>query len=492
MSEIPDRVDVIILGTSLTNSIIAAACSRIGKSVLHLDKNNYYGDDWASFTFQQLIDWIKMNHPHNPSLESISDQLINKSRMFCIDLAPRFLYSNGPMVDLLVKSNVARYHEFKNNIRILCMVDDDIHVMPCRRNEVFTSPLLSNLADKRRLMKFIELCVKYNFDESTTTGDAMGQESEINSNSDKPIGVFLEEKGLKPLLREYIINSIAMVRPTDSTKEACQRIKKFMIATERYGRSPFLFPLYGCGEFPQSFCRLSAVFGGIYCLNTKIYDVKMNTKNELPTNNSEQTQNMIGDFEVKFSSCEHAVKSDMLVIDYNCAIELNLVKMPDISDKLSRAILITKKSIVPNDENNDFVSFLRIPPSDKDTNLVFVLEFNSSALVCPKGLNILYLWTKASLEKPENDLKPTVERIFKDNSECIIWEFYYHQLIKPQQDLTKMDQSAKVPGLQITSPPCDDIDYSGNLEEAERLFHQMCPDQEFLPRAPDPDEIIST
>lgn len=39
MSEsLPDTVDVVVLGTGLTESIIAAACSRSGFSVLHLDR----------------------------------------------------------------------------------------------------------------------------------------------------------------------------------------------------------------------------------------------------------------------------------------------------------------------------------------------------------------------------------------------------------------------------------------------------------------------
>lgn len=501
MNDIPEHVDVIILGTSLTNSIIAAACSRIGKSVLHLDNNNYYGDDWASFTFQQLIDWVKINYPQSSSLESINDELINKSRMFCLDLAPRFLYSNGPMVDLLVKSNVARYHEFKNNIRILCMIGDEIHIMPCRRNEVFTSPLLSNLADKRRLMKFIELCVKY----EPEGGDTQGDNDEIRTNSSRPIGEFLENRGLGQTLREYIINSIAMVRPSEPTEKACKRIKKFMIATERYGRSPFLFPLYGCGEFPQSFCRLSAVFGGVYCLNTQIDNVKVGSKViPLPGNVPEQQQ-PTGEFEVSFSDQKYTVKSDSLVVDYNSAINVrDSIKEPMFNDKLSRAIIITRKSIVPSNENNDFVSFMRIPPhSHTNCNLVFVLEFNSSALVCPKDMNIVYLWTRASGHKePEEDLSSTVERLFKcdeNEDDCIIWKFYYHQLTyfvndEQQENSTVLDASPTdtLPGLYITSPPCDEIDYGSNIREAERLFKLMCPDQEFLPRAPDPDEIIST
>ena len=36
--------------------------------------------------------------------------------------------------------------------------------------------------------------------------------------------------------------------------------------------SPYLYPLYGLGELPQSFARLAAVHGGTYMLNSKLDD----------------------------------------------------------------------------------------------------------------------------------------------------------------------------------------------------------------------------
>ena len=33
------------------------------------------------------------------------------------------------------------------------------------------------------------------------------------------------------------------------------------------GGSPYIYPLYGLGELPQAFARLSAVYGGTYMLN---------------------------------------------------------------------------------------------------------------------------------------------------------------------------------------------------------------------------------
>lgn len=444
-NSIPSSVDCIILGTGLTNSIVAAACSRIGKTVLHLDKNAYYGDQWASFTIQQLIDWIKLNDPNNQNcVDDVPKELCEKSRMFCIDLCPRLLFSTGEMVNLLVKSNVSRYHEFKNNIRILSKVDNEIHVIPCRRSEVFNSPLLSNLIDKRKLMKFVEQCIKYDPDQEGS------ETSPIAKCAEQSIFDYLESQGLNNTLKQYIINSIAMVEPTETTKKACENIKKFMFSTERFGRSPFLFPLFGCGEFPQSFCRLSAVFGGIYCLNTQIELLP-----ELESSDQAgKTSNNIEKYSVKFSNSNQKVRSSHLVHDHATAITL------------SRAILITKSSLVKNEEN--LLSFLRIPPSCDNENLINLLELNASVMVCPPDTNIVYMWTKSSQSSSaKSDLGPTVEKIF--DSSTILWTYYFHQ----------------------RATDLDDLDYKGCIEEARRIFNDMYPEEEFLPRAPDPDEIVT-
>lgn len=57
--DLEPQFDVVIIGTGLAESILSAACSRIGKSVLHLDKNSFYGEGWASFSFEQLVEWLR-------------------------------------------------------------------------------------------------------------------------------------------------------------------------------------------------------------------------------------------------------------------------------------------------------------------------------------------------------------------------------------------------------------------------------------------------
>lgn len=51
-------------------------------------------------------------------------------------------------------------------------------------------------------------------------------------------------------------------------KEGLQSTHKFARSMGRFGKGAYLCPLYGGGsEIAQAFCRVCAVYGGIYILN---------------------------------------------------------------------------------------------------------------------------------------------------------------------------------------------------------------------------------
>ena len=54
------------------------------------------------------------------------------------------------------------------------------------------------------------------------------------------------------------------------------RSVNFILAIYLYfptGKSPYLYPLYGLGELPQGFARLSAIYGGTYMLDKPIDEI---------------------------------------------------------------------------------------------------------------------------------------------------------------------------------------------------------------------------
>jgi len=85
--------------------------------------------------------------------------------------------------------------------------------------------------------------------------------------------------GLEATTRDFIGHAMALYQ-TDNYQEekgqapeAIERIRLYGNSVSRYGKSPYIYPLYGLGELPQGFARLSAIYGGTYMLNTNIDEV---------------------------------------------------------------------------------------------------------------------------------------------------------------------------------------------------------------------------
>lgn len=55
--------------------------------------------------------------------------------------------------------------------------------------------------------------------------------------------------------------------------ETFLRIRLYFESLARYAKSPYIYPLYGLGELPQAFARLSAIYGGTYMLNKPVDEI---------------------------------------------------------------------------------------------------------------------------------------------------------------------------------------------------------------------------
>lgn len=62
-----------------TESVVAAAGSRIGKTVLHIDPNDFYGGVWASFNLENMQHFVDGQRPNNtqPSSGSSAERTNN-------------------------------------------------------------------------------------------------------------------------------------------------------------------------------------------------------------------------------------------------------------------------------------------------------------------------------------------------------------------------------------------------------------------------------
>lgn len=85
--------------------------------------------------------------------------------------------------------------------------------------------------------------------------------------------------GLEASTRDFVGHSMALYTSDEYATEkgmaedVVKRIRLYVNSMARYGKSPYIYPLYGLGELPQGFARLSAIYGGTYMLNTHIDEV---------------------------------------------------------------------------------------------------------------------------------------------------------------------------------------------------------------------------
>ncbi|PIL36591.1 hypothetical protein GSI_00280 [Ganoderma sinense ZZ0214-1] len=272
--------DVVVLGTGLSESIVAAALSKAGFKVAHVDNNQYYGGDEASLTLDELAEWadIRSGRQDVPASDYLATQKARytsisrsrtvppQARQYAVSLAPSIVPSIGPHIDSLIASGVSRYGSFKL-LEKVAVYDRPglVQSVPGSKEDVFKSKALS-LIDKRRLMRFLMFAA----------GEFEGKK-ELEGKEQSPFVQYLREVFS---LDDKAVNAIAYalafcVSGEESTLPALQRIRQYLRSTGRYGPSPFLVGHYGgCGETAQGFCRTSAVKGGTYILGRRVLSVK--------------------------------------------------------------------------------------------------------------------------------------------------------------------------------------------------------------------------
>nr|CAH0099335.1 unnamed protein product [Daphnia galeata] len=504
--DIPSPCDLLVIGTGLTESIVASAASRIGKQVVHVDHRNFYGSNWATFSFNNLQNILGSKSLNKDSTKTVEEtqnlninlnsnticnivekwylpdedvqgnidnqknleETINKvpketltkseilrdSRKFNFDLSPKLLYSRGEMVDVLITSGICRYAEFKNvsGIYTVDNVKRTLLSVPCSRADIFNSKDIT-MIEKRLLMKMLSMCVECETKPEELKEDEMGN-----------FGNFLNAHKIQGKVKKYLIDAVAMATDSTNFHDAVKNIQKFVRSIGRYGNTPFLWTLYGSGELPQCFCRCSAVFGGVYCLNHSTQTIVIGSDG--------QATGIVSD--------NQNLKAKFILIE-DC-----LNPVATIKSGISRAILVTNKALTS--DQAALITF----PSVNSKDPVRILELSASTMVCPQGFYVVHLITHQVTTAVE-DLKEAIDTFFTVfesnknealNKPQIIWSLHFN--------INEYNSPAgMLPSNVYSSPgPNSSIDFDDHVIQARNIFKSMFPDEDFLPRVPDPEDII--
>ncbi|XP_061346069.1 rab escort protein 1 isoform X2 [Gastrolobium bilobum] len=420
----PANFDLIIVGTGLPESVIAAATSAVGKTVLHLDPNSFYGSHFTSLSLDELTSYLNSNSiPANTAaaaaISGDSDHVVielirqplysdveivscasddetvvlrENSRKFNLDLGgPRALFSADKAIDLLLKSGAAQYLEFKGVDASLVYEANGVLVnVPDSRGAIFRDKNLS-LKEKNQLMRFFKLVQQHLADDNQS-------ERILEEDLESPFVSFLEKMRLPPKIKSILLYAIAMVDYDQDNDEVCKdllktkdgidRLAQYSSSVGRFPNAPgaLLYPIYGEGELPQAFCRRAAVKGCIYVLRMPVVSLLMDK--------------VTGFYKGVRLASGQDLYSHQLILDPSFTIpsplslsprdfpseRLQMLSQIDIKGIVARGICVTRSSIKPDVSNCSVV----YPPRSlypEQVTSIRALQIGSNLAVCPGGTN---------------------------------------------------------------------------------------------------------
>lgn len=612
--------DAVIVGTGMAEAILAGALARVGKKVLHLDQNDYYGSNYASFPLDQFRRWTQnaaiaprsFNGPEEaaptptptpqdqhrqqspPSAspptthrvvplqssfrchlvdesffipDAEREELLRQSTQFSIDINPRLVLSSEEIVQILIESGVGRYLEFAAIERTYIHVDeskpgavtDSIWEVPCSKKDVFASKLLG-MVEKRQLMKFLQFVADYG--ETHIRGEDVKSKNErelalgrslkrpqnkvnqveaaasgIEAYLDKPFQELLSTHfKLSVKLQQVVVYCVALASfPVETeassgathtqqmtAREGLAAVYRYVASIGRFTGNAFLVPLYGVSEITQSFCRLCAVYGGIYVLRAPIDSFVVD----------EETQQVVG---IRCSDVEGngtgggIIRSKHFITNasYLGCFSSELAAMVSSSQVL-RGVFLLNKSL--RAEMNRFM--IVIPPHDAvfaNPFAVQVIQLDHGAYICPKDQYLVQVtmpmpkeWegqtalqqhavekimkklvesaeAETTAKKPRQDEDSEADDQASEWKHVIQWQAIFaidHYLFPYSNATKKADYVPPAQGVPSNVFVCEtsfstpdhavhplEIQLESACVNARAIFEQICPNEAFLPKS---------
>jgi len=267
-----NEYDAIILGTGMKECLLSGLLSVNGKKVLHLDRNGYYGAASASLDIHQLFKKFR-GEDAKPD-----EKRLGKLRDYLVDLVPKFVIADGQLVKVLLHTGVNNYIDFKNVEGSFVFRRGAVHKVPVTPGDALNTTLMSPM-EKTRAVMFFKWVDGYDANKPSTHVAGLMWKKTLDLNK-MTAGEFLKYWNLEQDTCDFVAHAIALYQEESYVNNlACDLVSRMQLYKSSLLRfaglnsSPYMYPLYGLGELPQSFARLAAVYGGTYMLNRDIDEV---------------------------------------------------------------------------------------------------------------------------------------------------------------------------------------------------------------------------
>jgi len=545
-NDLPDAFDVIVVGTGLEESMVAAAASRVGHTVLHLDPNNYYGRDWAAFTLEGIQSWMDQQSEQELKNAEVDenatcDLLQEGEELIRLDSKSTFTsvqsrWHHVPPTD----DNIER--EKTNNLDpavstnaglsesegATAEAEKDIDGGTSTASQVPSdTPKVQTRWPKHKVMANSR---KFNLDLTPRLLYSRGSMVELLISSN--ISRYAEFKACSRVLTvkdgklEHVPSSRADVFATKHVSVVEKRIlMKFITFCVDFQSHPQVYEKFKDKSYLE-FLKHEKLTGNL--IEFVMTSIAMVDASATCIDGLEATQkfltsigrfgntpflwSMYGSGELPQAFCRLAAVFGATYF-LGRPLEGVIVGEASVAGILFNGKRIACKHLVADSRlfprgctwktvteewsiarkiclledsvmpaEKEQLTFVSLPPKGGDGHYTYVKEVGFGTAACPKSMYVLHLTTRGG--NSNNDPQEVDEtRVLKDPKSRLIWSSGFTNRVEAAQ--------TTISNLQFCSGPRFELDYDQAISHAKKIFAKMFgPNTEFLPRAPDPEEFI--
>ena len=356
-----EKVDFLILGTGLAETMLAAILTEKGYKVMVIDSNSSYGSEFTTVSYEELVKSDLFTIKKKVSDEDFS----GISREFNIDLIPKLLLMESELKDVFIEKQIDELVGF-SPIKGSYFYSDKLHPVPKNERSALSCGAIGFM-QKTKVARFF-----YNLRNLKATKKTMKEE--------------FEYFGLEKDSVDFIGHGIALHLSDDYLYErpiiTYNRIIRYIQSIVSYNNSesPFIYPQYGLSDICQGFVRKASCLGCVFMLGANITEINKQKVKVIDPNKQE--------IEIDFM---HLITDPSYI-------------SKKVTKKIIRSVLICKKT----GKGSRSVVFLHSKFNRK--NDVFAVILDSETKACPDGYEIVILSTVKETDDIEKEISIFIKK----------------------------------------------------------------------------------